>query len=40
MNCNEAISVDESHKCNVKWKKSDTEEYILGDSVYMEVQDR
>ena len=32
MNCSEAVSVDESHKHNVKWK-SDTEEYILGDSV-------
>lgn len=40
MNCNEAISVDESHKRNVKWKKSDTEECLLGDSVYMEVQNK
>ena len=40
MNCNETINMGKSHKHNVEWKKSDTKEYILDDSMYMEVQNR
>lgn len=28
-------NMDDSHKRNVEWKKADTHEYLLYDSIYM-----